>query len=134
VTALARLLDELGYPASPDVVAKRLGRLTTSEADRCLVALVDGEIAGMATVHASLTIVDDAPVAKLSAIVVDQRHRRRGVGNALLSAIEAHARAGGCSLLFLTTAERRDGAHGFYRRIGFEETGRRFAKRLGSAI
>ena len=32
--------------------------------------------------------------------------------------------------IFLTSAERRHEAHAFYRRIGFEETGRRFAKRL----
>jgi hypothetical protein len=33
-------------------------------------------------------------------------------------------------LLFLTTSERRKDAHAFYRSLGFEETGRRFAKAL----
>jgi GNAT superfamily N-acetyltransferase len=62
--------------------------------------------------------------------VVDERVRRRGVGAALMRAVEQEARARGCVLLFLTTAERRDDAHAFYRGIGLEETGRRFAKRL----
>jgi ribosomal protein S18 acetylase RimI-like enzyme len=44
--------------------------------------------------------------------------------------MEAEARARGCCLIFLTTAERRDAAHAFYDQIGFEETGRRFAKLL----
>jgi ribosomal protein S18 acetylase RimI-like enzyme len=127
---LARLVGQLGYPASADLIARRLVRLTASEADRCVVAGVEGEVVGMATLHASLSIVDDDLAAKLSAIVVDERYRRRGIGEALVSALEADARSRGCSLLFLTTAERRAGAHAFYRRIGFEETGRRFAKRL----
>jgi hypothetical protein len=33
-------------------------------------------------------------------------------------------------VLFLTTAARRADAHDFYRRLGFEETGLRFAKPL----
>jgi GNAT superfamily N-acetyltransferase len=62
--------------------------------------------------------------------VVDERHRRRGIGEVLVAAVEREARARGCVLLFLTTAERRADAHAFYRRIGLEETGRRFARRL----
>lgn len=69
-------------------------------------------------------------MAKLSAIVVNQRYCQQGIGEALLSAIEQRAQRLGCCLIFLTTADRRDGAHAFYRRIGFEETGRRFAKSL----
>ncbi len=84
----------------------------------------------MATIHVSLTIVDDDLVAKLSAIIVDQHYRRRGIGEALVSALEADARSQGCALLFLTTSARRAEAHAFYSRIGLEETGRRFAKRL----
>jgi hypothetical protein len=44
--------------------------------------------------------------------------------------MEAEARRRGCCLIFLTTAPK--GRHDFYRRIGFEATGRRFAKWLGS--
>jgi GNAT superfamily N-acetyltransferase len=43
---------------------------------------------------------------------------------------ERLARQRGCVLLFLTTSERRKDAHAFYRSLGFEETGRRFAKAL----
>ncbi len=129
--ALAQLIGQLGYPTSATAVTHRLTRLTASEADRCVVAAMDGEVVGLATIHASLTIVDEDPVAKISAIVVDSRFRRRGIGEALVSELEAAARALGCSLLFLTTAESRADAHAFYRRLGFEETGRRFAKRLG---
>jgi GNAT superfamily N-acetyltransferase len=44
--------------------------------------------------------------------------------------MEAEARARGCVLLYLTTATRREEAHEFYRRVGLEETGKRFGKAL----
>jgi GNAT superfamily N-acetyltransferase len=128
--AVACLLGQLGYPTSGAVASDRLARLAASGADHVLVAVLNGEAIGLATVHTSLTIVDDESAAKLSAIVVDERYRRAGIGEALVSAAEDRARAAGCSLMFLTTAERRTDAHAFYRQLGFEETGRRFAKSL----
>jgi GNAT superfamily N-acetyltransferase len=129
-TALARLVDQLGYPTSAEAVAARLRRLEESPADRIFVAELDGEVVGAATVHFSLTLEYDEPAAKLSAIVVDESRRRRGIGEALVAAVEEEATRQGCCLVFLTTAERRADAHAFYRRLGYEETGRRFAKPL----
>jgi ribosomal protein S18 acetylase RimI-like enzyme len=128
--ALARLVDQLGYPTTAEAVERRLQRLGASPADRVFVAEVDGEVVGAASVHLSLTLEYDEPAAKLSAIVVDERHRRCGIGEALARAVEKEAQARGCCLVFLTTAERRADAHAFYRRLGYEETGRRFAKPL----
>ena len=126
--ALAALVGQLGYPTSAEAVALRLARLHASEADRVVVAEADGEVVGLASLHTSLTVEYDEPAAKLSAIVVDERHRRRGIGEALVAELEAEARRRECAVIFLTTAERRADAHAFYRRIGFEQTGRRFAK------
>lgn len=128
--ALATLIGQLGYPTSAEAVARRVELLRASEADRLVVADMDGEVVGLASLHTSLSVEFDEPAAKLSAIVVDERHRRRGIGKALVAEMEAEARRRGCCLIFLTTAERRKDAHAFYRRIGFDETGRRFAKWL----
>ena len=124
------MIGQLGYPTSPETVARRLERLQSSEADRLVVAERDGDVVGLAVLHISLAIEYDEPAAKMSAIVVEERHRRRGIGEALMAAMEAETRRRGCCLIFLTTADLRTDAHAFYRRIGFEETGRRFAKRL----
>ena len=128
--ALARLIDQLGYPTTQEAVAERLRRLEASPADRVFVAELEGEVVGAASVHVALTLEYDEPAAKLSAIVVDEGHRRQGIGEALARAVEEEAEARGCRLVFLTTAERRADAHAFYRRLGYEETGRRFAKPL----
>jgi N-acetylglutamate synthase-like GNAT family acetyltransferase len=127
---LAELLGQLGYPAEADAVGRRLERLGASDVDRLLVAEAGGRIVGLVGVHVSHSLEYDRDAAKLSALVVDEGRRGTGVGRALVAAAEAEARARDCELLFLTTAERRTGAHTFYRALGFEETGRRFAKVL----
>jgi GNAT superfamily N-acetyltransferase len=108
-----------------------VNRLAASEADRLVVAELEDQVVGLASVHVSLSVEYDRPAAKLSALVVDESCRRNGVGEALVRTMEEEARARGCCLIFLTTSERRGDAHTFYRRLGFEETGRRFAKSLG---
>ena len=80
--------------------------------------------------HESLALERDKPAAKLSAIVVDEARRGSGIGKALVEAMEAEARERGCFVLFLTTNERRVDAHAFYDHLGFERTGRRYAKEL----
>jgi GNAT superfamily N-acetyltransferase len=85
-------------------------------------------VIGLAQLHVSPALEYERPAAKLAALVVDATHRGEGVGRALVEAMEAEARARRCELLFLTTAARREDAHEFYRRVGLEETGKRFAK------
>jgi len=129
VGEIARLLEQLGYPAEPQSVGSRLERLRIV-GDRVVIAELDEQVVGLAQLHVSPTIEHEQPAAKLSALVVDESHRGRGVGRALVEAMEAEARARRCVLLFLTTAARREDTHEFYRRVGLEETGKRFAKRL----
>ena len=129
VAAIAELLRQLGYPADEAAVRGRLERLAAS-GDRVLVAAADGRVVGLATLHVSPSIEHDDPAGKLTALVVDQDHRGRGVGRALVEAMESEARARGCAVFFLTTAERRGDAHAFYERVGLEYTGRRYAKTL----
>ena len=57
--ALARLIDQLGYPTSEEAVSARLQRLDASPADRVFVAELDGEVVGAASMHLSLTLEYD---------------------------------------------------------------------------
>lgn len=127
--AIVALLGQLGYPAEAASLEARLERLRIV-GDRVVVAERDGEVVGLAQLHVSPTLEYDRPAAKLAALVVDASHRGEGIGRALVDAMEAEARDRRCELLFLTTAARREDAHEFYRRVGLEETGKRFAKAL----
>jgi GNAT superfamily N-acetyltransferase len=129
-TRIAELLGQLGYPSEEEAVRRRLERLERSGADITWVAEVDGEVVGLVGIHVSQVLAYDGDAAKVSEIVVDDRYRRQGIGARLMELAEDEARRRGCVVLFLTTAERRRDAHAFYRKLGFEETGRRFAKSL----
>ena len=129
--AIADLLGQLGYPTEGPAVEARLERLIIV-GDRVVVAELEEQVVGLAQLHVSPSIEYERPAAKISALVVDESHRGRGIGRALVNAMEAEARVRRSALLFLTTAAQREDAHEFYRRLGLEETGRRFAKRLDS--
>ena len=124
---LARLLGQLGYPVDIASVARRMERLRD---DLLVVAELEGAVVGFAQLHVSPAIEYDGDAGKLAALVVDEGHRGAGIGRRLVEVVEAEARARGCVLLFVTTAERRTDAHAFYERVGLEYTGRRYAKRL----
>jgi GNAT superfamily N-acetyltransferase len=126
---IAGLLTQLGYPTQPGAVETRLERLAIV-GDRVVVADLDGGAVGLAHLQVAPAIERDRTAAKIGALVVDQAHRGQGVGRALVQALEDEARARGCELLFVTTAERRDDAHAFYERVGFERTGRRYGRTL----
>jgi GNAT superfamily N-acetyltransferase len=127
--AAARLLGQLGYPTEPGAVASRLERLQIV-GDRVVVAAIDDEVVGLAHLQVTPTIEYDRPAAKIGALVVDEAHRCEGVGRALVDELEQEARGRDCVVLFLTTNVRRTEAHEFYRRVGLEETGKRFTKSL----
>jgi GNAT superfamily N-acetyltransferase len=123
---LAALLGELGYPASPSELEGRLERLDGD----VFVASADGEPLGLAALQVLHVLQRDAPAARLTALVVREDARGRGVARALVDAVSAAAREAGCDHLHVTTANHRSDAHAAYRALGFEDTGRRYAKRL----
>lgn len=128
--AVAELLAELGYPSSAEQAAERLERIARDPSTLVLVAEVDGEIGGLAALHVQSLVERDDLGCELAALVVGKRFRRRGIGTRLTEAIEAEARGRGCVKLVLNTAHRRADAHAFYEALGYEHSGRRYAKEL----
>ena len=129
-SAVAELLGHLGYPAPPTDVPARLARLRARGDADTLVAIADGRVVGLATVHARDVLHHAHPVVQLTALVVPPEMRGRGVGRTLVSAVERWASARGADRLVLTTALHRAEAPAFYERLGFEHTGRRYARRI----
>jgi ribosomal-protein-alanine N-acetyltransferase len=62
---------------------------------------------------------------ELLSLAVAARHRRRGVGNALMSAALDRARADGVGRMFLEVAEDNAVAQHLYQGYGFTQVGRR---------
>ncbi|GHG61096.1 N-acetyltransferase [Streptomyces griseocarneus] len=86
-----------------------------------LVAVVDGESAGMA----SGVPGPGAGVVELISLWVGPGARGRGVGDRLVRAVEDWARRGGAEVLRLEVAPDNARAIALYRRHGLEDTGRR---------
>jgi GNAT superfamily N-acetyltransferase len=127
---MASLLAHLGYPADPAELPERLRRLRAA-GDDAFVAVLNRELAGLATVHTRAVLHAGGPVAQLTALVVPPEMRGRGVGRALVAEAERWAKARGADRLVVTTALHRADAPLFYERLGFEHTGRRYVRRFG---
>jgi GNAT superfamily N-acetyltransferase len=132
--AIAPLLGELGYPAEVGQVRERARRLLgptgASPTDYVFVAETADGVVGMLSVHRFRGLHADDDVGLITALVVAQRVRGLGVGRRLVDEAIASAQGWGCSRLLVTTHVRRSDAHAFYERIGFELTGRRYAKAI----
>jgi GNAT superfamily N-acetyltransferase len=128
--AIALLLGELGYPASPSAVVERLARLRAFPNAVAFVADLDGRPVGLVTVHAFPSIHSAENVALLTTVVVEVSHTRRSIGRRLVAAAEEWARELGAARLTVTSGLHRTGAHVFYERLGFERTGVRLTKSL----
>jgi GNAT superfamily N-acetyltransferase len=129
--ALAALFTELGFPASRAAIAKRLDALLRA-GETVLVAMREGETVGVLTVHVTPVLHRPTPVGRLTALVVTETARGRGVGRALVQAAERTLAARGCALIEVTSNRRLTEAHRFYEHLGYEATSVRFKKALRS--
>lgn len=128
--AIASLLEELGYPSQPDGVRARLGRLLVREGSRVFIAEREATVLGALGLVRMPVLTSSSDVAMIIALVVTERERRVGVGRMLIARAEDEARAWQCGRMMVTSAERRAEAHAFYQHLGYEYTGRRFAKAI----
>ncbi len=117
--AIHRLsLEALGYEYSLEHTAAKLNKLLSDSGNHILVAELDGEAVGY--IHAVDYDLLYAPHYKnIMGIAVSPKHRRQGVGKALLAAVEQWAIETGAEAVRLCSGEERIEAHEFYRRLGY---------------
>ena len=124
--AISTLSQELGHPVAASEVPSRLARVQAGGG--AVMLGVDEErpialmcLARLDVLHAS------GPVAYITALVIADGFRGRGVGRTLVREATHWARANGCERISVTSAEHRTDAHAFYPRCGLPHTGRRFS-------
>ncbi len=109
---------ELGYSYPREKTREKLVRLLESASDRIFVAIDGGLVIGY--IHACDYDVLYAPHMKdILGIAVSSDFRRRGAGKALIRAVEQWAAESGAAGIRLVSGKTREGAHAFYRGIGF---------------
>lgn len=129
---LAQLSGELGYPATPAEITKRMRRLKPASQNALFVAESPGRgVVGWT--HVSVThLVDVGTRAEINGIIVAEGQRSLGAGSRLLEAAEEWARKHGCPSMSVRSNVIREKAHRFYARQGYEhyKTQKAFRKSL----
>ena len=122
------LLDQLGYPAEPEHVERRLERIASLPHARVLVAVSGGELVAVAAFQPIELLHRTQPQCRITGLVVRADRRREGIGRRLIEAIERMAHELGCFRLELTTRPERPDALPFYAALGFSERPHRLVK------
>ncbi|HEX6477060.1 MAG TPA: GNAT family N-acetyltransferase [Acidimicrobiales bacterium] len=119
VEAIAGLVPQLSSSSPPPGRAE-LVEIVASPATTLLVArLPDGDIVGTLTLV--LFRIPTQIRAWIEDVVVDERARGRGVGEALNEEAIRRAGAAGARSVDLTSRPSREAANRLYRRLGFEQ-------------
>ena len=126
------LLSQLGYPATDEAVQARFEHICTLRDYEVLVAENHEEIVGMIGFIKQFAFEMDGPIIRIQALVVDERHRNKGVAQALMENVEKWAREQQCVVITLNSGNRpeREAAHAFYRKLGFIGKSTGFSKLL----
>jgi GNAT superfamily N-acetyltransferase len=135
--AVNGLLGQLGYPQDGRAAtAARIQTWVDDPASTAYVADANGDLLGVIAVHVCPFFEHDGAWGRITALVVSDRARGRGVGSRLVAAAESFATSHGCLRMEVTSGDRRLGAHRFYQRRGYTDqagTSSRFLRDLPSA-
>ena len=126
---LVELIRYLGHEIDEKSVRKNLSALKKA-GESPVVATLGKTVVGLCGLHRMITIHRDAPLGRITILVVGQEAHGRGIGRMLVHAAEDWMRKKGCKLVEVTSNDRRAEAHAFYRHMGYERTSIRFAKTL----
>lgn len=129
---LRELTAQLGYPATPAEIRKRIHGIR-SAAQHALFLAETKDAGVIGWIHVSKQPLLEAEiVAQINGLVVAEGHRSLGTGARLLAAAEDWARKHGCKGMVVRSNIIRERAHQFYERNGFEhyKTQKTFRKPL----
>lgn len=134
LSKMAFLMLQLGYPTTTEAMAARFKRIQLDNNHNTLLAEDQGEIIGMAGAFKQFTYEFDHLVVRIIVFIVDENHRRSGVGQRLINAVEDWAIEQGAVALTLTSGNRpeRIAAHQFYTRCGYIPKSTGFSKLMPS--
>ena len=126
LTALLRELFSIEADFAVDAGRQRRGLALMLDGclkHRCVkVAEMDGDVVGMVTAQLLISTAEGGVVALVEDMVVDSRHRGRGIGRQLMDAIESWSRERGASRLQLLADRTNFSALDFYDKIGWRPT------------
>jgi ribosomal protein S18 acetylase RimI-like enzyme len=110
-----------GQPLAPDVRERLIPMLREHPTSLVLLAFVDDDPVGIAVCFFGMSTFRARPLLNIHDLAVLTAYQGKGVGPALLEAVEEHARRRGCCKLTLEVQDDNTRARGVYQRFGFED-------------
>ena len=119
LVAARPLMKQLGYDLEPAEIRRRYLSVVTADNHVLLVGELKGRLVGLVHVYARPAL-DKPPEAVVQALVVASDGRRGGIGKAMMASAESWAHARGFHSVALASHIARDGAHAFYKALGYQ--------------
>ncbi|HUD92584.1 GNAT family N-acetyltransferase [Sphingobium sp.] len=127
-TALAKLLRQLDHADIAELgIARNLEAVRKAKGGTVVAEL--GTVVGCCT-WAVVPTVQYGLMGRITIILVDEDHRRRGIATALFEAASASLSKAGCTRVEAMSDIEIRNAHGFFRALKFEQTSYRFARAI----
>lgn len=119
----AYALDEMGNgrPLPPEVLDRLVPGLRAHPTTIVLLASLDGVAVGIATCFLGFSTFAARPLINVHDLAVLPAYRGRGIGQALLRAVEAEARERSCVKITLEVLENNHRARALYERAGLAQ-------------
>jgi ribosomal protein S18 acetylase RimI-like enzyme len=108
-----------GKPLPEEVRGRIVPGLAATPGAFSLIARLDGTVAGMANCFTGFSTFAARPLVNIHDLGVMPEHRGRGVGKALLAAIEAEAERRGACKVTLEVLSGNEWAKALYRSLGY---------------
>ena len=128
--ALADLMTQLGYETRASEMQMRMETILANKNYATFVAVSEGKLCGMIGTYTCYTYEHNSPSARILALIVADKMRGRGVGQALVAAAEKNLAQKNISRVAVNTHLKRTRAHEFYEKLGYTKNGFRLVKEL----
>jgi ribosomal protein S18 acetylase RimI-like enzyme len=119
VDEYARMPIAQGAPLAADVLRELVPGLRKHPAALVFLAWIEARAVGVAVCFLGFSTFLARPLINIHDLAVTAECRGHGVGQRLLEAVEARARALGCGKVTLEVRETNTSAERLYRRFGF---------------
>ncbi|MGP1381082.1 MAG: N-acetyltransferase family protein [Dialister pneumosintes] len=108
------------FAITPEIVRER-GIKKDPPDFYCLVADVDGKIAGMLVYYFMKYTAQNKPSIFMKELYVEEEYRNQKIGEQLMKTLYSIAKENGCGLIKWTVADWNHDGQRFYKRLGAEE-------------
>lgn len=130
VEALAELMTQLGYETRASEMQMRMEAIFANKNYTTFVAINKGKVCGMIGTFTRYTYEHNNPSGNILALVVSDKMRGRGVGQALITTTEKHLAQTNIRRIAVNARFEREEVHEFYEKLGYTRNGFRFVKEL----